>query len=467
MGNFFGKLQKLGKAMMLPVAVMPVASILLRIGQDDLLGIPFISAAGSAVFANLAILFAIGIAVGLAKDNAGAAGLAGAVGYFTLTSGATAINSTVNMGVLAGIISGIIAGILYNKYHNIKLPEWLGFFGGRRFVPIVTSWVCIVLAIVFGNFWPYVQNVIDAVGQWIIGAGALGVFTFGFLNRLLIPVGLHHILNTLVWFIFGDFAGVDGAVVTGDLSRFFAGDPTAGAFMAGFYPVMMFGLVGVALAIYTTAKPENRKTLGGALFSVGFTSFLTGITEPIEFMFMFLAPVLYVLHALLTGVSFVIVYILNIKHGFGFSAGLFDFALNMKLATNGWMLLPIGLIFLAIYYVIFVFAIKKMNLPTPGRLDEEGAGSECIIADKGIHDLAKEYIAKLGGADNIIEVDSCITRLRLTLKDSSIVKDEELRALGASGVLRPSKKNMQVVVGTKAELIAEEMKNYLITLQKA
>lgn len=231
--------------------------------------------------------------------------------------------------------------------------------------------------------------------------------------------------------------------------------------MAGFYPIMMFGLIGVALAMYTTAKPENRKTVGGALFSVAFTSFLTGITEPLEFMFMFLAPVLYALHALFTGAAMAICYVLGIKHGFGFSAGLIDFILNMKFATNGWLLVPVGLAFMAVYYFVFVFAIKAMNLPTPGRMDDEEGSAAEIIADKGIAGLAREYIEKLGGPENIVEIDSCITRLRITLRDASIVKDEEMKALGASGVLRPNNKNMQVVVGTKAELIAEEIKTGL------
>ncbi|MFZ5968254.1 MAG: N-acetylglucosamine-specific PTS transporter subunit IIBC [Bacillota bacterium] len=466
MSNSFGKVQKLGKAMMLPVAVLPVAALLLRLGADDVLAMPFVMAAGNAVFANLALLFAIGIAVGLAKNNAGAAGLAGAVGYFTLTSGATTINADINMGVLAGIISGILAGNLYNKYHDIKLPDWLGFFGGKRFVPIITSLCSIVLALIFGYIWPPIQGVIDAIGHWIIGAGAVGVFAFGFLNRLLIPIGLHHVVNSIVWFVFGEYTKADGTVATGDLGRFFAGDPTAGGFMTGFYPVMMFGLVGVTLAIYFAAKKENRKAIGGALFSVAFTSFLTGITEPLEFMFMFLAPVLYVIHALLTGVAMAVTYAMGIKHGFGFSAGAIDYFLNMKLATNGWLLIPIGLVFMAIYGFVFYVVIKKLDLPTPGRLDEEGGNAEELIADKGIYGLAREYVEKLGGPQNIEDVDSCITRLRLTLKDASIVKEDELKALGASGVLRPNNKNIQVIVGTKAELIAEEMKAVMESMGK-
>ena len=461
MNNILGRFQKLGKALMLPVAVLPVAGLLLRLGQEDLLNVPFISAAGEAIIGELAILFAIGVAVGLSFDNSGAAGLAGAVGYFVITKGAEAINDTINMGVLAGILAGVVAGNLYNKYHDIKLPDWLGFFGGRRFVPIVTSFICIILALIFGYIWPPIQQGIDAVGGWLIGAGAAGVFVFGFLNRLLIPLGLHHVLNNIVWFVFGEYNGV-----TGDIGRFFAGDPNAGMFQAGFYPIMMFGLAAAALAMYTAAKPENKKKVSGVLFSLAFTSFLTGITEPIEFMFMFLAPSLYVIHALLTGISMAVVYSLGIRHGFTFSAGAFDFFLNMKLATKGWLLIPIGLVFALIYYVIFVYVIKKKDLPTPGRIDEVREDLDIVIGEKGVDSLAVAYVEALGGVGNIENVDSCITRLRISLEDSTGISDEELKKLGASGVIKPNKKNIQVVIGTKAEFLADEINKYLKTKNK-
>ncbi len=453
MNQSFGKLQKVGKALMTPVAVLPVAAILLRLGV--LWDIPIITAAGAAIFDNLALLFAIGVAFGLAKNNQGAAGLAGAVGYLVITKVATTMNADINMGVLAGMISGIMAGALYNKFYNISLPDWLGFFGGKRFVPIVTSFAALALGVLFGYIWPPIQNGLDGVGNWMIGAGALGVFSFGFLNRLLIPFGLHHVLNSIVWFVFGEFGGA-----TGDLGRFFAGDPEAGIFMAGFYPVMMFGLPAAALAIYTTAKKENRPAIAGMLFSVAFTSFLTGITEPIEFMFMFLAPVLFVAHALLTGLSMAVVQGLGILHGFGFSAGFIDYTINWGLATNPIMLIPVGLAFGAIYYFLFVFIIKKFDLPTPGRLDDE-TGDDSVINELGISGIASEYVKALGGASNIEDVDSCITRLRLTLKDNSGVSDDDLKALGASGVIRPNTKNIQVIVGTKANNIAEEIKDAL------
>lgn len=455
MSKGFGNVQKVGKALMTPVAALPVAALLLRLGQPDVFNIPIISAAGGALFSNLALLFAIGVGFGLAKNNQGAAGLAGAIGYLVITEVTKAINPEINMGVLAGMIAGIMAGMLYNKFHDIKLPDWLGFFGGKRFVPIITSLCALVLGVVFGYIWPPVQMGINSLGTWIIGAGALGAGVFGFLNRLLIPVGLHHVLNSFLWFIFGEYGGA-----TGDLSRFFAGDPTAGTFMAGFYPVMMFGLPAVALAMYTTAKKENRAAVGGMLFSVAFASFLTGITEPIEFMFMFLAPVLYFLHAVLTGVSMAVVSSLGILHGFGFSAGAIDYFLNFGLATKPLLLIPVGLVFGAIYYVVFVFVIKKFDLQTPGRSENE-SGNDELIEELGISNIAYGYVNALGGRENIVEVDACITRLRMTLKSNDEVDEEALKKLGASGSIKPSNTNIQVIVGTKAELIAEEMKQIL------
>lgn len=435
---------------MTPVAVLPAAAILLRLGV--LWNVPVMTAAGDAIFANLAIIFAIGVAFGLAKNNQGVAALAGYVGYVTLTGIATTINPDINMGVLGGIISGILAGTMYNRFFNIKLPDFLGFFAGKRFVPIITSFASIALGVVFGYIWPPIQAVIDGIGNWMIGAGPLGVFSFGFLNRLLIPTGLHHVLNNIVWFVFGEF---DGA--TGDLHRFFAGDPTAGQFMTGFFPIMMFALPAVALAIYYSAKKQNRKAVGGMLISVAFTSFLTGITEPLEFMFMFLAPVLYGVHAFLTGIALALTEILGIKHGFGFSAGAIDYIVNFNLATKPLLILPIGLAFGAVYFVIFRVVIEKLNLPTPGRLDDE-TGNEDLIAELGISKVASEYVKLLGGKENILDVDACITRLRLTLNDNSAVTEEAVKALGASGLIKPNKSNVQIVVGTKAEIIADEMK---------
>ncbi|PAE23696.1 N-acetylglucosamine-specific PTS transporter subunit IIBC [Bacillus sp. 7894-2] len=457
-----GFLQKIGKSLMLPIAVMPAAALLLRLGQDDLLGIPFISAAGNAVFGHLALLFAIGIAIGFSKDGSGAAALAGAVGYFVLTEGAAAINETVNMGVFGGIISGIIAGLLYNKYHDIKLPEWLGFFGGKRFVPIITSLVMIVIAFLFGYVWPPVQAGINSVGDWIIGAGAAGVGVFGFLNRLLIPVGLHHILNTLVWFEFGEFTNAAGDVIKGDLWRFLAKDPSAGIFMTGFFPIMMFGLPGAALAMVAAAKKERRKAVAGAMAGLAFTSFLTGITEPIEFLFMFLSPVLYLIHAALTGLAMSITYVLDIHHGFGFSAGALDYILNFGIAQKPVLLAGIGLLYALLYFAIFYFLIKKLDLKTPGREDEIEGEFEGNAALKGKYaEAAVAYLEALGGKENLEEIDNCVTRLRLRVKDMSLVDEGQLKKLGAKGVIKLSKTSLQVIVGTDVEFLSNEMKKNL------
>jgi PTS system N-acetylglucosamine-specific IIC component len=458
-GNWFGKLQKIGKALMLPVAVLPAAALLLRFGAPDVLDIPFVMKAGAAIFDNLALLFAMGIAIGLSHDNGGASGLSGAIGYLVLTNGVKTINPDLNMSVLGGILSGLVAGYLYNKFYNIKLPDFLGFFAGRRFVPIVTAAAAIVMAGIFGVIWAPIQGVIHSIGEWIIGAGAFGLFIFGIFNRLLIPFGLHHILNSFVWFVFGSYTDATGKVVTGDLNRFFAGDPSAGGFMAGFYLIFMFALPGAALAIYTCAKPENRKKIGGALLSVGFTAFLTGITEPIEFMFMFLAPMLYFLHAIMTGLAMALVSNMGILHGFGFSAGLIDYLLNWGLATKPVLLIPLGLGFAALYYVVFVWAIKQFNIPTPGRFDDEVENSKLDNVDNSVFSI--NLMEKLGGVQNIEAVDSCITRLRLTVKNAALLNENDIKALGAAGVIK-SGNSVQIIVGTKAEMIADEMKKLLV-----
>lgn len=465
MNNLFGKLQKVGRALMTPIAVLPVAALLLRLGA----GVPgiegkfaeIILAAGDAVFGNMALIFAIGIAFGLAKNNDGAAALAGAIGYFVCVNVYTVINPDINTGVFAGIIMGIVAGALYNKYHNIQLPDFLGFFGGKRFVPIITSIVSIFIGLAFGLFWPYVQQGLDAFGNAVIASGAFGQFSYGFLNRLLIPTGLHHVLNSIFWFTHGSFVNSAGEVINGDLFRFLAGDSTAGVFMAGFFPVMMFGLPAAALAMYKTAHKNQKAIVGGMLFSVAFTSFLTGITEPIEFAFVFLAPALYAIHAVLTGISLVITNALGILHGFGFSAGLIDYIINYNLATNPILLIPVGLAFGAIYYFIFLFAIKKFNLSTPGRILDENVEGDQKIESMGIDAAATAYIKALGGKNNLQEVDSCITRLRLVIKDNSLVKDPDLKKIGAAGVMRVSKNNIQVIVGTKAEILADSIRRQL------
>ncbi|QPA11699.1 PTS N-acetyl glucosamine transporter subunit IIABC [Klebsiella pneumoniae] len=462
--NILGFFQRLGRALQLPIAVLPVAALLLRFGQPDLLNVPFIAQAGGAIFDNLALIFAIGVASSWSRDNAGSAALAGAVGYFVMTKAMVTINPEINMGVLAGIITGLVAGAVYNRWAGIKLPDFLSFFGGKRFVPIATGFFCLILAAIFGYVWPPVQHAIHSGGEWIVSAGALGSGIFGFINRLLIPTGLHQVLNTIAWFQIGEFTNAAGAVFHGDINRFYAGDGTAGMFMSGFFPIMMFGLPGAALAMYLAAPKARRPMVGGMLLSVAITAFLTGVTEPLEFLFMFLAPLLYLLHAVLTGISLFIATALGIHAGFSFSAGAIDYVLMYSLpaaSKNVWMLLVMGVVFFFVYFLLFSAVIRMFNLKTPGREDKaadvvtEEANSN---TEEGLTQLATSYIAAVGGTDNLKAIDACITRLRLTVGDSAKVNDAACKRLGASGVVKLNKQTIQVIVGAKAESIGDEMK---------
>ncbi|HMN47263.1 MAG TPA: N-acetylglucosamine-specific PTS transporter subunit IIBC [Povalibacter sp.] len=475
MKNFVAGLQKVGRALMLPIAVLPVAALLLRLGQPDLLNVPAIAAAGDAIFSNLGLLFAIGVAVGLARENHGAAGLASVVGYLVATQGAEVLipvpasvgadltgqavalaeaafraKELSKLSVPVGIISGLIAGVLYNRYSDMRLPAYLAFFGGRRFVPIASGFAGLIVALCFGFGWPVLEHGMDVVSQAVLGSESIGLFAYGVLNRALIVTGLHHILNNIAWFLLGDYQGV-----TGDLKRFFAGDPTAGAFMSGFFPVMMFGLPAACLAMYRAARPERRKAVGGLLLSMALTSFLTGVTEPIEFSFMFLAPVLYAIHALLTGLAMVVMDLFSVRLGFGFSAGLFDYVLNFSRSTRPLLLLPIGLAYFALYYGLFRFVIVRFDLKTPGREPEDVATTVDAAVDAA---PAHGWIRALGGAHNLTSVDACTTRLRLTIADQSAVNEAQLRQLGARGVVRPSANTLQVVVGPVADQLAGDIR---------
>ena len=479
MKHVLASLQKVGGALMLPIAVLPIAGLLLRLGQPDLLNFPSMAAAGLAILDNLGLLFAIGVAVGLARENHGAAGLAAVVGYLVATKGAEVLinvplgaisdlsadahdlavaaykaHELAKLSVPAGIISGLLAGALYNRFSKINLPSYLSFFGGRRFVPIASGFAGLVVAALFGTQWQHLEAGMDALSRSVLHAGSIGLFAYGVLNRVLIVTGLHHIINNIAWFLLGDYHGV-----TGDLKRFFAGDPTAGTFMAGFFPVMMFGLPAACLAMYHTALPERRRAVGGLLGSIALTSLLTGVTEPIEFTFMFLAPFLFVVHAILTGVAFVIMNALNVRLGFGFSAGLFDYVLNFNRATHPLMLLPVGALYFGLYYGLFRVAIVKLNLKTPGRDANEGSTPAPAVASAG--ERAVGYIAALGGAANLVSVDACTTRLRLVVASQEPVNEGALKALGARGVVRPSPTALQVVIGAHADQVAGEIRDAL------
>ncbi|MFF2015670.1 N-acetylglucosamine-specific PTS transporter subunit IIBC [Paenibacillus sp. NPDC058177] len=481
-------LQKLGKSLMLPVATMPAAAILQGFGlidyEKDLhLGsavggflnqyvAPFLNAGAGAIFGNLALIFAIGVAIGFAGDAVAA--LSALIAYMVLTKilaivplQFSFINDDVvlNMGVLGGIFAGAWAAFLYKKYHNIKMPDWLGFFAGKRFVPIITAVSTMVLAVLVGMIWSPIQDIISDFGNWVVGLGAFGAFLFGTANRLLIPIGLHHVINTIAWFQIGDFTNAAGELVHGDLTRFFAGDKTAGMFMTGFFPIMMFALPGAALAFIHTAKPEKRKLVASIFIGSAIASFLTGITEPLEFSFMFVAPLLYLVHALLTGLSMAVMYILDVKLGFGFSAGLIDYLVNLKISTHPWILIPVGLAFFVLYYVLFRAIITIFKLKTPGREDDIEDEVQEISAGNGntisASSRASKILENIGGPDNIKNIDACITRLRLVVNDEKAVKDAALKQLGASGVMRLGQGTVQIVFGPQSEQIKDEIQKLL------
>ena len=486
-GVRFGGLQRFGKSLMLPIALLPAAGLLLRIGQDDVLGWitvpvigPFFDAmtlAGDTIFKNLPLLFAVGIAIGLAKRSDGSTALAAVAGYLVLEgvfeamspivlAGQTDIAGdplAINYGVLGGVVVGLITAWLFDRYHDIELPTYLGFFGGRRFVPIVVSFTTLIAAFALAYCYPLFNAGLTGVATGITSAGAVGAFVYGVVNRLLIPFGLHHIVNTYVWFQYGTFAS-DTGVVHGELTRFAAGDPTAGLLTAGFYPILMFGLPGAALAMMHVARPEQRRIAAGIFGAAGLTAFLTGITEPLEFAFMFVAFPLYVLHAILTGLSLAVAYVLDIHLGFSFSAGLVDLVLygTAPAAKNIPLLLAMGVAFFVLYYVLFRFAITRWNLRTPGRDEDVGgtSGPDDTAAPTGRDDMAHKLIDAFGGRDNLHYVDACITRLRIEVADKNAVSTRRLRSLGAAGVMEVGN-NVQAVFGPRAESLRDDIRRVL------
>lgn len=410
--GLFQGLQKMGRSLQLPIAVLPAAGILNRLGQPDVFGdeglgwnnlAKVFAAAGGALLDSglgLPLLFCVGVAIGMAKKSDGSTALAAVTGFLvyyavlhafpvdcaggsTFVSGGTWFGTCVtddaqvtaaayqNPGVFGGIVMGLMSAWFWQRYHRVKLVDWLGFFNGRRLVPIIMAFVALLFAALCAWLWQPIGDGLTSFSKWLVDLDWLGSGIFGVANRALLVIGMHQFLNTFVWFQFGDFTKPDGTVVHGDINRFLAGDPTAGQFTTGFFPVMMFALPAAALAIYHCAKPHRRKAVGGMMLSVGLTSFVTGITEPIEYSFLFVAPLLYAIHAVLTGVSMALTWAFGVKDGFSFSAGLIDYVINWSLATKPWLIIPIGLGFAAVYYVIFRFAITRFNLQTPGREPDE------------------------------------------------------------------------------------------------
>ncbi|MCR8641842.1 glucose PTS transporter subunit IIA [Paenibacillus sp. N1-5-1-14] len=460
--NWMGNLQQLGRSLMLPTIALPLAAILLFLGNlpwDAVHAGPFadtLRLAGNTIFAYLPYIFAVGVALGLTESSA-ISGMSALLSYLLYTELIKGVNPGMQFGVLSGILVGIMAAIIYHRFKNVRLPEYLQSFGGPRIVPLVAGIAAIGLAYVSLLIEPIVTGGLTQIGNTLIGMGGIGSFMYGVLLRLLIPTGLHHILSNFFSFEVGTFTTASGAIVHGDLPRFFAGDPTAGIYMAGMFPIMMFALPAIALAIIREAREDLQGKVKVIFLTAALTSFLTGVTEPIEFAFLFVAPYLFFIHAFLSGTAMWLAYQLDIHHGFSFSPGAIDFLLNLHLSTNAWLLIPIGLGYGVLYYRLFRWAIRRFDIPTPGR--EEGSSLEEWAGD--IPYRAPLIVQALGGKDNIKKIEACITRLRLTLANDRLMDTGALKHLGAAGVIRLGGGNVQVVFGTYSELIREEIAKVL------
>ncbi len=483
-------LQRLGKALMLPVACLPICGILMGIGYwlcpatmqggdisgaANLIGF-FLVKAGGALIDNMAILFVVGVGVGMAKDNDGTAGLAAMASWLMMTnllstgvvttlmpSIAENADKTLAFDKIAnpfiGILAGIIGATCYNKFKDTKLPDWLSFFSGKRCVAIVAGVVSIIVSAILLFVWPVLFTALIAVGEAIVGLDAVGAGIYAFLNRLLIPTGLHHALNNVFWF---DTIGL------GDLSHFWAGDTSAdvswslGMYMFGFFPCMMFGIPGAALAMVHTAKSNKKKVAIGLVASAAVCAFVCGVTEPFEFGFMFLAPALYVVYALLYGIFTFITVLVGFRAGFSFSAGATDllFSASLPAAQKTWLIIPLGIAAFIVFYVVFRFMIVKFDLKTPGREDDDvdEAEKNVQLSNNDYTAVAAVILEGVGGKENVVSVDNCITRLRLEIKDYTKVDEKVIKSAGVAGVIRPSKTAVQVVVGTKVQFVADEFK---------
>ena len=482
-------LQKLGKSLMLPVACLPICGLLMGIGYAlcpstmqggdvtgfvQLLGL-FLVKAGAALIDNMAILFVIGVGVGMSEDNDGTGGVAALASWLMMTtllntgfvttimpSVAENINSTIAFDKIANPFIGILAGVIgsgcYNKFKGTKLPDWLSFFSGKRCVAIIAGVVSIIVSAILLFVWPLIFGVLISAGQGIAGMGAVGAGIYAFLNRLLIPTGLHHALNNVFWF---DTIGL------GDLGNFWAGKTSAdvswdlGMYMSGFFPCMMFGIPGAALAMIHTAKSNKKKVAIGLVASAAVCAFVCGVTEPFEFGFMFLAPVLYLIYAALYGIFTIITVLVDFRAGFCFSAGATDliFSSSLPAAKNTWMIIPLGIAAFIVFYVVFRFAIVKWDLKTPGREDDdEEKEKKVVLSNDNFTEVASIILEGVGGKGNVASIDNCITRLRLEIKDYTLVDEKKIKSAGVAGVVRPGKNAVQVVVGTKVQFVADEFK---------
>lgn len=456
--TFIGSLQQLGRAFMLPMIALPGAAVFLSLSKLpwEYIGLPGMSdhlyTASEAIFLYLPYIFALGISLGL-TGNALSAGMASLVGMFIYSSITGSANPDIEPTVFIGSIIGIIAGMSHIRFKDLKLPEYIQFFGGPRFVPLFVSFITLLFSVVMINLAPYLQNMLVELGEVVASGSGFGVFLYGFIHRILTVFGLHHLVSHVFWFQIGGYETPAGNMVYGDLPRFFAGDPTAGVFMAGLYPTMMFALPAIAFAIIHEAREDLKPKIRRTFLYAALASFLTGVTEPVEFAFLFVAPYLYVVHAILSGIIMWVTFELGIKHGFSFSGGAIDFIINEHLATHGWLIIPIGVVVGLIYYFLFRWAIRRFRIPTPGR--EEGSQLDEWAGD--IPYRAPLILQAIGGKQNIVQMESCITRLRLKVANEKELDINALRNLGAAGVIRLGGGHVQVVFGTYSELIREEM----------
>lgn len=470
MSNFKSNIQKLGRAMLLPVAAMPFAGLIMRLSADDMLNIPVLGAAGNAVFGNLDILFAIGVTLGFVKTkDRGIPALTGFLAITTLKTGLGIMDPDISMGIFGGIVSGLVAAWTYNRFKNQKLPMVLSYFAGEKFPLTMVMVLQTISAVIFGFLWPIIQMGIDNFAKLLVDMGAFGVGIFMFLNRLLIPFGLHHVLNTYVYYDLGSYTDPGtGEVFRGEMTRFINGDPQAGLFLSGFFVVMMFGIPAICLAIYRAARKENKEMVKGIMGSGAATSFIANITEPVEFSFMFISPMLYVIHAAFAGLAGMICYLFNIRIGFTFGACIVDYLINFKIATNAILIIPIGIAFFCLYYFTFYYLIKKRNIPTLGReekadFEEESTEAEQDLSlnSKNYEYMAKKLLDAFGGAGNIEDAYSCNTRLRVEVKDPSIVNEQRIKQTGVSGMIKPTEKNYQVIIGLEVTYVMAEFEKML------
>ena len=454
------QLSKLGKAMLIPVVAMPVAGLLARFGQPDLLNLDILKIASDVIFGNLDMLFAVGciLAYTKSKDKSSAV-LAGVLSIMVFRQALTYLDESISMGVFGGIVSGVSTAIIYNHSKNWKVPSMFSFFAGEKLAITLGPIFSIVLAGAFSFIWPPIESGLDVFATGLGSMGIIGIFLFGFLNRILIPTGLHHVFNAYIFYELGSYTTASGTVVTGEMTRFLAGDPSAGAFLVMFYVIMVFGVPGIAAAMYKTARPENKEEVKGLANSGALTSIFAGVTEPIEFSFMFVSPLLYFMHSVFTGLAGAILYLFNSRLGFNFGFNIIDLFLNWKMGNNVIYVIPVGIAFFFLYYFTFKIIILKKNINTPGRSEntlEEIDETSIKLSHSNYGYMAKKLLQNLGGAENIVSAENCVTRMRLEIKDINLINEDNIKKTGAKGIIKVNQNNIQIIIGTEVGHVMKE-----------